>query len=401
MKIIMKTNIFVLVVELVACLFFHVNSLSAQTISSTAFTYQGRLNVGGAAATGSYDLTFALFADSNGVTQVGNTLTNTALAVSNGQFIAGLDFGSNPFGGQPLWLQIGARTNGGAAFTGLSPLQPLTPVPGAIYSISSGTAGSATNLLGVLPATRLSGLIPLAALPASVITNNASGATLNGTFSGDGSALTGVNSAISNTTNNPIPVAWTQPLPVYDVNNPWRQPAYLATSVIMGLANPPTNAFRGYTLATVPAGERLVIESISAVVGSPGNPPYTPDQFSAPPNYQYGILIQTALTPYLGLNNEIPVYGSNSCYSWFSLSSKNGALLPALTQMEKLYADPGTTISLSCFTSSNYTDLTPVAFYVAISGYYIPTNLPAIAPVNFDSPTNPPAGGTTTSGPGQ
>ncbi len=45
---------------------------------STAFTYQGRLNDGAGAATGSYDLTFALFDAANSGVQQGLILTNSA-----------------------------------------------------------------------------------------------------------------------------------------------------------------------------------------------------------------------------------------------------------------------------------------------------------------------------------
>src|SRR5947208_613089 len=79
---------------------------------ATAFTYQGRLTDSGSSANGSYDLTFSLFANSNGAPQVGGTLTNAATAVSNGLFTVALDFGAN-FPGADRWLEIGARTNGG------------------------------------------------------------------------------------------------------------------------------------------------------------------------------------------------------------------------------------------------------------------------------------------------
>src|SRR5438874_749482 len=95
------------------------NSVFAQ---GTAFTYQGRLNSGANPADGSYDLTFALFTASSGAGQVGSTLTNTAVTVSNGLFTVALDFGAN-FPGADRWLQIGVRTNGGDAFTTLTPRQ--------------------------------------------------------------------------------------------------------------------------------------------------------------------------------------------------------------------------------------------------------------------------------------
>ena len=98
----------------------------------TAFTYQGRLNDGGNPANGSYDLQFTLYdAGTNG--NVFGSLTNTATAVSNGLFLVTLDFGS-VFNGSNYWLEIAARTNGSGAFSTLSPRQPITPTPYAIYT---------------------------------------------------------------------------------------------------------------------------------------------------------------------------------------------------------------------------------------------------------------------------
>ena len=155
------------------------NSLQAQ---GTAFTYQGQLANNGLPANGSFDLTFSLFDASNGVGQVGTTLTNSAVAVSNGLFNVALDFG-NQFPGADRWLEIGVRTNSGGTFTTLSPRQQLTPNPYAI------TASSASNLLGTLSVSQLSGALALSQIPSAVVTNNASSVSLTGTFSGDGSGL--------------------------------------------------------------------------------------------------------------------------------------------------------------------------------------------------------------------
>ncbi len=147
----------------------------------TAFTYQGRLNSGANAASGSYDLTFSLFNVVSGTGQVGNTLTNSAVAVSNGLFTVALDFGVN-FPGADRWLEIGVRTNGNGPFTTLTPRQKLTATPYAV------TAGN------------LTGAILLAQLPGAVVTNNATGVSLTGvsltgTFAGNGASLTNLNPA--------------------------------------------------------------------------------------------------------------------------------------------------------------------------------------------------------------
>jgi hypothetical protein len=114
-----------------------------------AFTYQGRLTDNGVAATGQYDLQFALFdAASNGVQQ-GNTLTREDVPVTNGVFTVALDFGA-VFDGTARWLEIRVRPGASTgAFTPLTPLQPLSAAPYAVRSLQAGTADNATSLGGV------------------------------------------------------------------------------------------------------------------------------------------------------------------------------------------------------------------------------------------------------------
>ncbi len=107
----------------------------------TAFTYQGRLNVGGSPASGRFDLTFSLFNAGSGGTQIGSTVTNLAVGVTNGLFTTTLDFGS-VFSGNATWLQIAVRTNGVGAYTALAPLQQLTPTPYALFAPSAGSAAT-------------------------------------------------------------------------------------------------------------------------------------------------------------------------------------------------------------------------------------------------------------------
>jgi hypothetical protein len=138
----MKTRIQNLLISLTILAIAH------QAIAQgTAFTYQGRLNVGTNQANGSYDLTFALFSASSGAGQVGNTVTNLATAVTNGLFTVPLDFGAN-FPGTSRWLEISVRTNGASAFVTLNPRQLLTPTP---YAIFAQTAASLNNGFGNLP----------------------------------------------------------------------------------------------------------------------------------------------------------------------------------------------------------------------------------------------------------
>src|SRR5579859_6785468 len=118
------------------------------------FTYQGRLATNGAAVNGTYDLTFGLCTNVSSGGPVGTVLTNSGLAVSNGQFTTTLSF-TNHFDGTAYWLEIGVRSNAGGAFTTLSPRQQITPVPYAI---------TASNLSGALPASQLTGSLPAGVL---------------------------------------------------------------------------------------------------------------------------------------------------------------------------------------------------------------------------------------------
>ncbi|MBI5385933.1 MAG: tail fiber domain-containing protein [Verrucomicrobia bacterium] len=158
----------------------------------TAFTYQGRLTDGGAPASGSYELTFQLWDDPLAGNSVSKLVTNAAV-IAGGLFTTPLDFGSGLFEGGGLWLQIGVRTNGsGGAFNPLTPRQPITPTPQAIHAATAGTARTVSE---AIPASQVSGTLAWEQLPGAVLTNDAVGVTLTGTFTGSGTGLTGVNAA--------------------------------------------------------------------------------------------------------------------------------------------------------------------------------------------------------------
>ena len=145
--------------------------LSTLHAQGTAFTYQGRLNNGGGAANGSYDLTFTLFATNTSGIAIAGPVTNTAVGVTNGLFTTLVDFGLGAFIGTSNWLEIAVSTNAANNFTTLAPRQQLTPVP---YAIT---------------AANVSGTISAAQLPAAVVTNGASGVSFSGTFNGNGTGL--------------------------------------------------------------------------------------------------------------------------------------------------------------------------------------------------------------------
>lgn len=195
----MKSKLHSLLVGL-ATLAASATQLAAQ---GTAFTYQGRLDSGGAPASGIYDFTFALYNAPTLGGQWGTTLTNSAVAVSNGLFTTTLDFGAVPFVGGDLWLRIGVRTNGGGFFTILSPRQQLTPTP---YAIWAGGAQSASSVAagGVTSAALANGAVTSGAIAdASIGAGDLSPGLLNNTFWRlDGNAGTTPGAHFLGTTDN-------------------------------------------------------------------------------------------------------------------------------------------------------------------------------------------------------
>ncbi len=107
-----------------------------QAALGSGFTYQGLLNKDGSPATGRCDFTFSLWNAASGGSQVGSSVTQTNIAVTAGTFTVELDFGDAPFlSGEARWLQVAVRCpTGSGSYTTLSPRQPLTATPFALYS---------------------------------------------------------------------------------------------------------------------------------------------------------------------------------------------------------------------------------------------------------------------------
>ncbi len=179
-----------------------INSQLSASPLGTAFTYQGRLSDTNGPVNGYYDFFFSLYdSASNETGQIGSSIPYWYTPVTNGLFTVTLDFG-NVFTGNAAWLKIIVRTNGAAAWTTLSPRQPLTPTPYAVM------ANSASNLLGTLPAAQLSGALPSSQLAGTY----SSAVTLNNpanTLSGSGASLTGLNA--SQLTSGTVPDARLSP----------------------------------------------------------------------------------------------------------------------------------------------------------------------------------------------
>ncbi len=120
--------------------------LMAQT---TAFTYQGKLTDGGAAADGQYDLQFKLFDLISGGTQIGGIVSYDDVQVSSGVFTVNLNFGSSPFTtAAPRYLEIAVRAGfATGAYTTLAPRQLITSSPYSVQTIRAASAAVADNSL--------------------------------------------------------------------------------------------------------------------------------------------------------------------------------------------------------------------------------------------------------------
>jgi len=102
-----------------------------QSLISTDFSYQGRLEGASGPYNGTCDFRFGLFASYLGTDQIGSTLTRTNGTVSDGYFtIAQLYFGTGAFNGEERFLQIEVRCPAGTGeYTPLTPRQSIKPVP--------------------------------------------------------------------------------------------------------------------------------------------------------------------------------------------------------------------------------------------------------------------------------
>jgi hypothetical protein len=172
-------------------------AVAAASAQTTAFNYQGQLSDNAVPANGWYDFRFTLHDTDTQPGQIGGSLTNAPVNVVNGLFTVALDFGGDAFDGSPRWLQIGVRSlNDVGPYTALSPRQPVNSVP---YAIRALTAGSASNLLGTLPATNLTGTIPDARLSTNVALLSSSAvfrSSVTATqFNGGGAGLSNVPAA--------------------------------------------------------------------------------------------------------------------------------------------------------------------------------------------------------------
>src|SRR5438552_5606888 len=116
-------------------------TLAAQA-QPTAFTYQGKMSDNGNPASGDYDMHFSVFdaAPTGTGNQIGSSVNVVPVTANNGLFTASLDFGGGIFTGPSRWLEIAVRPKGStAAYTTLTPRQPLTSAP---YAVMAGDVAS-------------------------------------------------------------------------------------------------------------------------------------------------------------------------------------------------------------------------------------------------------------------
>jgi hypothetical protein len=106
----------------------------AQTPLGNGFTYQGRLNAGGAPLNGTADFAFRLWDAETGGQEVASTVSISRVNVVEGLFIVELDFGPNVFYGNARWLEIDVANPTGGQFVTLTPRQALTATP---YSLQT------------------------------------------------------------------------------------------------------------------------------------------------------------------------------------------------------------------------------------------------------------------------
>ena len=157
----------------------------------TAFTYQGLLCNNGNPANNNFDLAFTVYDSTNLPGNViAGPVTNSAVGVTNGLFTTVLDFGTGVFTGPGRWLQTAARVTGTTNFTTLSPRQPLTPVPYAIF------ANTASNLSGLLTSNAFAGYTNTVAFTngANLFIGTFIGNS-SGSFTGNGNGLTNLSVA--------------------------------------------------------------------------------------------------------------------------------------------------------------------------------------------------------------
>ncbi|MCC6269071.1 MAG: hypothetical protein IT300_16000 [Dehalococcoidia bacterium] len=176
-------------------------SIEAVTALGSSFTYQGRLTDAGSPANGTYDLRFILYDADTAGASVGTTQTKDDVTVTNGLFGVELDFGAGAWNGDARWVEIAVRPGASAGtYTVLSPRQPISPTPYALFAkaaagiavpfaASGSLAGAPASTTGLFTVTQTGTGIAIAGnrtstdvseYPGVLGTNNGGGAGVQG-----------------------------------------------------------------------------------------------------------------------------------------------------------------------------------------------------------------------------
>jgi hypothetical protein len=117
----------------------------AQAPLGSGFTYQGELTDAGVPLDGpaQADIRATVWDALVGGVQIGSPSTAYDVDFENGRFTIEFDFGASPFDGDARYLQLAVRAPAGSGgFTTLSPRQPLTAAPYALYALDGAGGGS-------------------------------------------------------------------------------------------------------------------------------------------------------------------------------------------------------------------------------------------------------------------
>ena len=127
---------------LVVALLIGQSSVYGQVPLGSEFTYQGQLKDAGVPASGDYDFVFRLFDAATDGTQIGSDFPADDWPVSDGLFTVQVDFGDSAFNSEARWLEVAVRPwDSNDPHTVLSPRQPVTAAPVALYALDGPGSG--------------------------------------------------------------------------------------------------------------------------------------------------------------------------------------------------------------------------------------------------------------------
>ncbi|MBU0616195.1 MAG: hypothetical protein KKI02_00610 [Planctomycetes bacterium] len=118
------------------------SSAYGQVPLGSEFTYQGELKEAGLPADGDYDFVFRLFDAATDGAQIGSDFPVDDWPVSEGLFTVQVDFGDSAFASEARWLEVAVRPwDSNDPHTVLSPRQPVTAAPVALYALDGPGSG--------------------------------------------------------------------------------------------------------------------------------------------------------------------------------------------------------------------------------------------------------------------